>query len=208
VNASRNTRANYLVTAILITVTLLIVFDRIGLWPALRPITFQLYVWGIVLAAVAITLGALNVAWIHAKRILTGEANWFHSAALIAALLAVLVGGLVNPAGVQSPLVDWIFQSIIYPGQATLFALLAFFMASAAFLYLRTGREGGAWILVGTLLMLTAQAPVSSVWLPPSVAALVSWALDVPGMASLRGVLLGGSIATLVVGFRFLATAR
>jgi hypothetical protein len=208
VNAGRNARANYLATAILVTITLLVVFDRIGLWPSLRPVTSQLYVWGIVLAAVAIVVGALNVGWIHARRILTGETNWFYSAALIAALLAVLVGGLVNPAGIQSPLVDWIFQSIIYPGQATLFALLAFFMASAAFLYLRTGREGGAWILVGALLMLTAQAPVSSVWLPPSVAALVSWALDVPGMASLRGVLLGGSIATLVVGFRYLVSAR
>ncbi len=208
VNATRTTRANYLATAILIAVTMLIVVDRIGLWPGLRATTTQLYLWGVILAAVGVALGALNVGWLHMRRVLLGETNWLYSAALVTALLAVLVGGLLNPAGAQSPLVDWIFLAIIAPGQATLYALLIFFMASAAFRYLRTSRHGGGWVLLGALLMLTAQAPVASVWMPPSVAELVSWALDVPGMATLRGVLLGGSIAALVVGVRFLFTSR
>jgi hypothetical protein len=208
VNASRVIRTNYLSTGIVVAVTLLIVADRVGLWPGLRVATTQIYIWGVVLGAVALALGAANVGWIHTRRIIVGESNWLYSATLVAAMLAVLVGGLLNPAGVQSPLVDWIFQFIIVPGQATLFALLIFFMASAAFLYLRTTQPGGGWILLGALLMLTAQAPVASMWLPPSVANLASWALDVPGMATLRGALLGGSIAAIVVGVRFLTTTR
>ena len=63
-------------------------------------------------------------------------------------------------------------------------------------------------MLLGALLMLTAQAPVSGVWMPPSIAELASWALDVPGMAALRGALLGGGVAAIVVGVRFLYTAK
>lgn len=207
-NAERSARANYLVIAILIGVTLLIVLDRIGLWPSLRGTTTRLYLWGIILAAVAIVLGVLNVGWIHVQRVLTGERYWLHSAALVSALLAVLIGGLLNPAGIHSPLVDWIFQAIIAPGQATLFALLAFFMASAAFLFLRADRPGGGWMLVGALLMLTAQVPVSNVWMPSGIVESVSWALEVPGMATLRGALLGSSIAAIVVGVRFLYTTK
>jgi hypothetical protein len=208
VNTDRPSRANYLVIAILISVTTIIVADRTDLLPWLRPITTRIYLWGVVLGAVAIVLGVVNVGWVHLQRILSGQANWLHSAALVTALLAVLVGGLLNPAGVESPLVDWLFQSIIAPGQATLFALLAFFMAAAAFLFLRAGRTGGGWMLAGALLMLTAQVPVSSVWMPPSVAELATWALDVPGMAALRGALLGGSMAAVVVGVRFLYTTK
>lgn len=208
VNADHTYRANYLVIAILISVTGLIVADRVNLLPWLRPVTNQIYAWGIVLGAVAVVLGVLNVGWVHLQRIVVGQTNWLYSAALVSALLAVLAGGLLNPAGVRSPLVDWLFQSIIAPGQATLFALLAFFMASAAFLFLRAGRDGGGWMLLGALLMLTAQVPVASVWMPPSIAGLASWALDVPGMASMRGALLGGSVAAIVVGIRFLYTTK
>src|SRR5690242_16801919 len=90
-----------------------------------------------------------------------GVAGWPHSLALVATLVAVFVAGLLNANGVRGPIVEWIFDSVIAPGQATLFALTAFFMAAAAFRWLRIGRAGGGWMLVGALLILLAQMPAA-----------------------------------------------
>lgn len=200
----RSVSPNYLVIILLVVVSLTIVLDRIGVAPWLRPITDLLYGWGILLAAVGLLLGVLNVAWTHLRRIIVGENQWPYSMALVAALTAVLAGGLLSPLGAESPLSEWLFASIIAPGQATLFALLAFFMVGAAFRYLRAGRHGGGWMLAGALLMLTAQAPAAGVWMPAEFTQLTAWALEVPAMAALRGALMGSSIALALVAIRYM----
>ncbi len=201
-HTDRSASANYLVIAILVAVSLLIVLDRTGIAPLLQPITGTLYAWGILLAAFSLLLGVFNVGWVHLQRIFLGETHWPHSIALVAALVVVLASGLLSPFGAESSLTEWLFDAIIAPGQATLFALLAFFMLAAAYRLLRVGRNGGGWMLAGALLMLTAQAPAAGVWMPPALARFTGWALDVPVMATLRGALMGGSLALTLVAIR------
>ena len=59
-------------------------------------------------------------------------------------------------------------------------------------------------MLVGTLIVLLAQWPLATQWLPPAYAQATFWLVDAPVMAALRGVLLGSGIALLVVGLRLL----
>ncbi len=202
--SARPAPPNYLVIALAFAVSVVIVIDRMGVAPWLQPVTEMLYRWGIVLAAFGLLLGVLNVAWTHLRRVFLGESNWPYSIALIAALVVVLASGLFSPRGAESALTEWLFDSIIAPGQATLFALLAFFMVAAAYRYLRVGRNGGGWMLASALLLLTAQAPVSGVWMPPALAQFAAWMLDVPGMATLRGALMGSSIALALAAVRFM----
>jgi hypothetical protein len=100
--------------------------------------------------------------------------------------------------------VEWIFDAIIAPGQASLFALLAFFMAAAAYRYMRIGRPGGAWMLAGVLAIFLVQMPASAAMTPPAFGPVVDWLLVEPVTATVRGVLLGSSLGLLIVGLRFL----
>lgn len=203
----RPDRPNYLVLAVLTVTVVILGLDRLGL-PLLRAAAVQLYLWAVVLSAFALLLGVANVGWVHLRRVLAGQAGWQHSVALLAALLVFFAAGMVSPTGARSPMVEWLFDSIIAPGQASLFALLAFFMAGAAYRFLRVGRPGAAWLLAGAALVLLVQMPAAHALLPANLAALVGWVLDVPAMAALRGVLLGSSFALAVIAFRFLLTAR
>jgi hypothetical protein len=204
----RTTRPNYLALTVLAVTLLTLGLDRLGPAGPLTALATELYGWALVLAAFALLLGVVNVGWVHLRRIVTGEPGWWQSLALLAVLLVVLITGLISPEGVRSPLVAWVFNSLIAPGQAALFALLAFFMAGAAYRYLRIGRPGAAWMLAGVTLVLIVQMPATHSLMPPDLAALVDWVMDVPGMAALRGVLLGSSFALLVMAFRFLLTMR
>lgn len=181
-----------------------IVLDRVASFPWLRLATTYLYAWTILLTAFALLLGVFQVIVIHIHRIYTGHREWVGSLLLLAMLCAVLVAGLLDPQGTLSPTVEWIFAHVIAPGQATLFALLAFFMAAAAYRYLRIGLPGGAWMLAGMVLMLLAQLPLSLLVLPAPISTALRWWLTQPVMATMRGALIGSSLALLVVGLRFL----
>lgn len=194
----------YLSIAVAVAAFALITLDRAGIAPSLRGLTSQFYLWLLLLGAVALLLGTINLAWVHLLRIQKGQAGWVYSLVLVAALGAVLVAGIINDAGTTSPLVELIFDSIILPGQATLFALLVFFMAAAAYRFLRIGRTGGAWMLAAALLVLAVQMPAANALLPAALRGAAVWLVDVPVMAATRGALLGASVALLVVSISFL----
>lgn len=202
--SSPSLRPNWIFGILLVTALVFVTAGRLRGIPTLAALATTGYEWILLLAASAFFLGVINVLWLHVRRIALGQRDWGLSLILVAVLLAVAAGGVLNPAGPDSPLLGWIFAGIIAPGQAALFAMLIFFMGAAAFQYLRIGRPGGVWMLAGALLILVVQLPLASAWLPPWLDALAQWWLDVPGMAALRGLLLGSGLAMLVVGLRML----
>lgn len=203
------TRTNWLFILLFSIALAFVVITRLNAAPMatlLREIGFE---WVLILAGVALLLGVVNVIWLHVRRILMGEQDWMLSLVLLAVLTAVVGTGVLSPEGMVSPLLEWIFDALIAPGQAALYAMLVFFMAAAAFQYLRVGRRGGAWMLLGFLLVVLVQTPFDATALGLSetagrLANAVRWFLDAPVMAALRGVLLGSALALLVTGCRFL----
>jgi hypothetical protein len=183
---------------------ILIALDRAKLLTAIHPLVLTLYTWFVLLSAFGILLGVVNVFYVHLRRIANGQAEWGLSLLLVATGLATLVAGLLQPAGVTGPLVEWIFDALLAPGAATLYALVIFFMAAAAYRYLRLTAPGGAWMLAGALLMLLIQMPASASFLAPLFGDAMAWLLQVPVMATFRGALLGSALALLLVGARYL----
>jgi hypothetical protein len=199
--SSSPVRSNWIFVILLVAALAFVLLGRLA---GFTTITRAGYTWAVLLGGVTLLLGVVNVLWLHIRRIALGEREWGLSLVLVAVLIAVASAGLLSPAGATSPLLEWVFDAVIAPGQAALFALLVFFMAAAAFQYLRIGRRGGAWLLAGFLLILAVQTPFAAAWLPPESAAMANWFLNAPVMAALRGVLLGGSLALLVVSLRLL----
>ncbi|MFN3979518.1 MAG: hypothetical protein ACK4SA_03910 [Caldilinea sp.] len=208
-------RPNWLFLLFLIAALLFVGIGRAPSLSTLAAVVSAGFEWVLLLAGVALLLGVVNVVWLHIRRIALGQRDWPLSLALIAVLAAVAVAGLLNPTGARSPLIEWVFDAVIAPGQSALFAMLVFFMAAAAYQYLRIGRRGGVWMLIGFLVIVLAQTPlgiaqpgdadtaeIAAVY--STILAAAGWLLDTPVMAAIRGALLGGVLALLVVGLRLL----
>src|SRR5437870_7921699 len=98
--------------------------------------------WMVIVAGFALTLGVVNVVQTHGRKIVRQEKGWMYSVVLLVGLVTMSAAGVLglfqeggigkNPDGSATPF-DWIFGNIFFPLQGTLFALLAFFMASAAY---------------------------------------------------------------------------
>jgi hypothetical protein len=107
-----------------------------------------------------------------------------------------------RPSGPSQPGVSWIFQYVQRPIQASLSALLVFFLVTAAYRLLRVRNLESAVMLFAALLVLAAGLTVGLV---PALSDLRNWILDVPAMAGVRGILLGVTLGILLTGIRLLA---
>ena len=186
----------------------LIYLDRVAQLPSTHALTLWLYETTVVLGAVALLLGVVNVINIHIRRIHSGEREWSLSVLLVLALLGTWVAGLVDANGIFSPIVNWLFERLIAPGQAALFALLPFFLAVAAWRYLRIDWRGGGWMLAGALLMLLMQMPAGSNSILNDYDQWMGWLVAGSISAVMRGVLLGGALTMVVAGLRLLLGRR
>jgi hypothetical protein len=126
----------------------------------------EVAVWFDILAAIAFILGGGNLLKSQLKKVSDRVPGWGYAAVTVVAFLATLIIGLLK---VGSPPMDqyphyawsgeynaeggtfwWIFEYMFRPLVATMFAMLAFYVASAAF------RAFRAKNIEATLLLLTA----------------------------------------------------
>ena len=164
----------------------------------------------IIIAAFALFLGLVNVLRVHSRKILERQRQWPFSFVLMASMLIVLVVGLPalpgQPSGPAQPIVQWLFENVQTPIQASLSALLVFFLVTAALRLLRIRSVESAIMLLVVLLVLAGQVTIGLVPVLPDVK---NWILDVPAMAGVRGILLGVALGALLTGIRlFLGVER
>jgi len=142
-------------------------------------------IWFDILAAIAFILGGGNLLKIHLRKLSDRKAGWGYSVITVVAFLATLGAGIlkigVNP-NPQYPayawsgdylqigsMFGWLYEYAFKPLTATMFAMLAFYVASAAFRAFRA-KNLEAILLLGTafiiLLGRTAAGPFLTSWLP------------------------------------------
>lgn len=156
--------------------------------------------WVIIIGILALPLGIWSLLKANVLKLkIPGER--FYSAVLLAGFLAMLISGIAGGRASLSAgsVFMTIFTTVLIPIQATIFSLLAFFIASAAY------RAFRARSVLATILLLTAfivmlrfipLGPISTINL-----SAVSWILSVPNMAAKRAIMMGiglGATATAI----------
>jgi hypothetical protein len=158
--------------------------------------------WNIVIAAFAMGLAAINLIRIHVIRIQLKRENWINSLVLIIVLVSQAGVGLF--LGDDSSQYMFFFDGILNPLGATMYALIAFWIASAAFRAFKARTiDSTALLTVGIIVML-GNAPVGEViWSQFPV--LQEWLMNVPAMAAIRALYIGAAIGGIAVGVRVLS---
>lgn len=159
--------------------------------------------WVVIMAAFALILGFLNVVSFHLRKIIQRQEGWLYSIALLMVAGTVLFGGLTSVQGYRAPLVRTVFDYVQTPLQASIFSLLAFYIASAGYRALRVRNFESFLLVVACLVVLVGQAPLARyVW--EQLPALKDWVIGVPSTAGARGILIGVALGSLATGVRVL----
>jgi len=155
-----------------------------------------------VVAAFALVLGMVNVLTVHLGKMYGREKGWGYSMVLLGALFFTLAVGFLT-GGPTSVWVQDLFETVLFPLEATLFSLLAFFIVTAAYRAFRVKSfETGLFVVFGILVLL-GQVPVGAM-LWDQLPVIRDWVLDVPALAGARGILLGVALGSVATGLRVL----
>jgi len=158
----------------------------------------ELQNWSIIIAAFALGLAAVGLIRNHSRRILEQKPEWQNSLLLLTALFATAASGI---AGRQTPVFKFIFDRMLTPLGSAFYAMVAYYLFSAAYRTFRVrSGEATALLVAGSVVML-GRAPVGEIiWKQfPTIA---EWIMRVPNLAGSRGVLIGAAVGTVGVGIR------
>ena len=136
--------------------------------------------WFGVIAAVAFVLGGGNLLKVHLKKLSDQEPGWGYSVLILGTFAVTLVIGLFKLGVVPSPNFPnypwagnfqqkgspfgWIYEYAFKPLTATMFAMLAFYIASAAFRAFRA-KNFEAILLLGTAFIILLGRTFAGFWL-------------------------------------------
>ncbi|MDI6733498.1 MAG: hypothetical protein QME51_05705 [Planctomycetota bacterium] len=177
--------------------------------------------WARIIGGFAIVLGLYSLFHLHLAKIKRKMPGWGYSIIVFLGFAVTIFLGLIREIEIfigiilgksidlSSPFAsyeaspfgsayDWIYQYIFNACGATMFSILAFFIASAAYRTFRARSREATILLIAAIIIMVARVPIGGL-ISSFIPELADWIMEVPNMAAKRGILLGiclGSIAT------------
>jgi len=178
--------------------------------PSLDSVRFILLRTGLVLAAVALLVGIINLISVHIRKMGSESENSGYSLILLISLVVTLVIGIIDM--IQTYLVgqpnfqmtNWIFTNIQLPIETSLLAVTAISLTYAAASILRKRMDifSISFFFVVLLILLGSfSIPPATI---PFLQVIRDWILRVPALGGARGLLLGIALGTITTGIRIL----
>lgn len=163
--------------------------------------------WVYVISVFATAIGIWTLIRLHYRRIIRRSQGWAYSIVVFVGFIATAVTGIIG--GQRGKWFVWIFDNISVPLEATMFSLLAFFMASAAYRAFRARTLDATLLLVSAVLVMFGRVPISDLLyhkifpdflterMPFLPEQLTEWIMSTPTMAARRGIMIGAALGAI-----------
>lgn len=191
-------------------------------------------IWFNILAAGAMILGGGNLVKIHLMKVSGRRSGWGYSLVTIVCFFATLLIGMsklgVHPSALypnyawagyyleEGTGFWWIYEHMVVPLTSTMFAMLAFYVATAAFRAFRAKNIEATLLLItaGIVLLGRTYAGIWLFgWLPEEGVMhdaliwlrfdnLTVWIMDVPNTAGTRAITIGIALGVVATSLRIL----
>jgi hypothetical protein len=173
--------------------------------PGLEDVRNRILNWAILLAAVALLLGLVNLFQVHFQKI-RGKDKPVYSLILLTGMLVTFIITLWE--GSQGISASWIFNNIQLPIETSLMAVLAVSLTIAAARILQQRKDLMSIIFLVTLfVLLLSSGPLFGLELPIFTRTIGPVVNNFLSVGALRGLLIGVSLGTLATGLRILIGA-
>lgn len=154
--------------------------------------------WTIIVGIFTLVVGVGSLVTLHYDNIARRKERWPYSIVTLVALVVVTIIGLSSPNAIQNPqgVFMMIYFYILSPVIATMFALLAFFIASAAYRAFRARTVLATMLLLSAVIVMLGRVPIGDMltgWLPAGIriSDVANYILDFPNTAAKRAIYIG-----------------
>jgi len=166
-----------------------------------------------IIGAFSLVLGLGSIIRHHMDKIKRKREHWEYSYILLITLLFTaiigLFGGVEGTGRLPTHIgnfhfdIQTIYMYMAIPLAATMFAMLAFFMASAAYRAFRARNFEATLLLIAAFIMMLGSVPLSS-YIFPKLPGFAEWILTVPNTAAKRGMGFGIALGTLATSLKII----
>ena len=166
--------------------------------------------WFSIVGACAIILGSLNLLKVSSEKILNQKRDWGYAAIIILSFVVIVFVGLSSGKGFRDAVGwAWMYNFIYIPLSATMFAILAFFVASASYRAFRAMNLEATLLLVAAFFVMLGRVPVGDVisgFMPEHyrLSDLASWVMNYPQAAGQRAIMIGIGLGIVSTSLRII----
>ncbi|MCA9729366.1 MAG: hypothetical protein KC729_16880 [Candidatus Eisenbacteria bacterium] len=164
----------------------------------------------VIVSGFALLLGVVNVVQTNVRKIERRDNGWPFALVLLLGIAfmgifgaagALRLGGLPGignyPDGRLTPFA-WGSRYMFTPLQSTMFSLLAFYIASAAFRAFRVRNLEATILLLAAVLVMLGRIPVGE----GVFGGVTEWMMQVPNGAAQRGIIIGAALGAASLSLR------
>jgi len=186
--------------------------------------------WDRIISAFALLLGIYSLLNYHYHKLRKRVEGWGFSVVIyvgfFAMLLSGLIGGIINPppepvlnsAGAIIGQVEvyrpfmWMYDFLFVPMQATMFSILAFYIASAAYRAFRARNKEATVLLITAIIVMLGRVPLGAFLISYKpfggevelLPWFTEWILNNPSMAAQRGIMIGIGLGVISTSLRII----
>ncbi len=158
--------------------------------------------WTMIIGAFALVLGLQSLFRTHIDKIRRRRQGYGYSFVALISFAVMFMVGIVHGAKPGS-LFDWLFMNVQVPLEATIFSLLAFFIASAAYRTFRARTPEATILLLTAVVVMLGRVPIGE-FIYAQVPEATEWIMSVPTVAAKRGIMFGVALGVIATSLRIL----
>jgi hypothetical protein len=158
-------------------------------------------IWLQIIGVFSIFLGIISLVSQHVMKIRRRNRQWQYSFITLGGLIIMVAAGLFPPLQERGAY-EWLYDHVLNPISATMFSLLAFFIASAAFRAFRARSAIATILLLAAVFVMLGRVPLGDRLSHGFFPAVANWLLNVPNVAAKRAILIGVGLGEASMALR------
>lgn len=164
--------------------------------------------WYMIIASFAILLGVGSLLTVHGNKIRHQKEGWGYSVVLILGFITIsffgFAGGISEKGhGLIGQGFNWMFIYMYNALQSTMFSLLAFFVASAAYRAFRARTAEATLLLIAAFIVMLGRVTVGE-YIYSKLPIITEWIMDYPNTAGQRAVMIGIGLGIVSTSLRII----
>ncbi len=175
--------------------------------------------WALIIGIFSGIMGFYSIIRLHYVKVIKKAPNWYFSLITLLCMLLMVLSAIFT--GMESESLFMKFYNYVQvPIEATMFSLLAFYIASAAYRAFRARTAQATALLIAAVIVMLGRVPIGeyisfwkniaiplpggTTWHIPSLTAISDWILNVPNMAAKRAINIGVFLGSMVMSLKII----
>ncbi len=182
--------------------------------PFVGQISNQLLDWLIIIGGFTLLLGVVSILRVSWQSVQRRKEGWMYKIATIVSVLAMAIPSLLpiswSPlfGRFEGSIYDWLFMNLQAPMMATMFATLAFYIASAAYRAFRARTPEATLLLLTAILVMFWRVPIGEAilnQLPGDFPYFINkFVMNGVNTAVQRGIIIGAALGAAAMSLRII----